>query len=62
MKTKKQKNKGVKKDWLVLYDKKKNEYFAVEDKHKEHTPNTIGDILVIIFPETETLSMKTPST
>ena len=30
------------KDWLVIYDAKKKDYFAVEDKHEGLTPRMIG--------------------
>jgi hypothetical protein len=30
------------KDWLVIYDKKKDDYFAIEDKHEGQTPRMIG--------------------
>lgn len=29
-------------DWLVIYDKKKDDYFAIEDQHKGKTPKMIG--------------------
>lgn len=35
------------KDWLVIYDKKKNDYFAIEDKHEGQTPRMIGQHEVV---------------
>ena len=30
------------KDWLVIYDEVKNDYFAIEDRHEGRTPKMIG--------------------
>jgi len=30
------------KDWFVIYDKKKDEYFAIEDKHSGKEPKMIS--------------------
>ena len=38
---------AVPKDWLVIYDKKKNDYFAIEDKHEGQTPRMIGQHEVV---------------
>ena len=35
------------KDWFVIYDTKKEEYFAVEDKHSGKAPKMIGAMEVV---------------
>ena len=35
------------KDWFVIYDGNKDEYFAVEDKHNGKAPKMIGNMQVV---------------
>ena len=35
------------KDWLVVWDAKKEDYFAIPDKHEGITPKTIGGNKVV---------------
>ena len=35
------------KDWFVVYNKEKDEYFAIEDKHEGVTPRMIGKMEVV---------------
>ena len=33
--------------WFIVYDKEKNDYFAIEDKHEGVTPKVIGNRKVV---------------
>jgi len=35
------------KDWFVIYNKEKDEYFAIEDKHEGVAPKMIGNMEVV---------------
>jgi len=35
------------KDWFIIYDKGKDKYFAIEDKHNGVMPKMVGNMEVV---------------